>query len=73
MNIIRSNLEVSVENKLTVVRWPFEKMKIGDSFLVPEGVRRGTVSIAMLRAEKTGKGMFVSRTIESRIRVWRFA
>ena len=55
------------------IKWPFDGMSVGDSFLVPEGVKRVSIGAAMQRAEKAGKGMFVSRTIEGQVRVWRFA
>lgn len=57
----------------THVNWPFASMKVGDSFLVPEGVKRVSIAAAMQRAEKAGKGMFCSRTIDGCVRIWRFA
>lgn len=73
MNVNEKSL-VSCEI-VTIMRisWPFATMKVGDSFVVPEGVQRFTVASAMQRAEKSGKGMFVSRTVGGRIHIWRFA
>jgi hypothetical protein len=55
------------------IDWPFATMQIGDSFLVPDGIKRTTIAAAMQRAEKSGKGMFVSRTMGGSVRIWRFA
>jgi len=57
----------------TFIDWPFATMNVGDTFLVPEGVKRVTITAAMNRAEKAGSGMFVSRKVEGGIRIWRFA
>lgn len=72
MNHLPCTAEVTAVTR-TVVSWPFASMSIGDSFLVPVGVKRFSISAAMQRAEKSGKGMFVSRTVGGQVRIWRFA
>lgn len=76
MNCKPGDFKSSVEVKLTtktIVGWPFGEMKVGDCFVVPDGIKRQTIAVAMHRAEKSGSGMFVSRSIEGSVRVWRFA
>jgi hypothetical protein len=65
-------IAVTIETRNHIV-WPFASMAVGDSFLVPAGVSRPTVAMAMQRAEKSGKGRFVSRTVAEGVRIWRFA
>lgn len=55
-------------------KYPFQRMQIGDSFLVPNGtIGRTAVAKAMFLAEREGLGMFVSRSVPEGVRVWRFA
>lgn len=55
--------------------FPFEKMSVGDSFLIPTGFRKmnsisGTCSY---HSKKLAPKKFVSRTTKAGIRVWRVA
>lgn len=53
-------------------KWPFKDMQVGDSFAVPEGVGRTTVSIAALRYGRKHGGKFTVRLMPDRsFRCWR--
>ena len=53
-------------------KWPFQDMKVGDSFLVPDDVQRTTVSIAAMRYGIKHKMKFTVRLTEDRkLRCWR--
>ena len=50
---------------------PFADMKVGDSFLVPEGISKSTVAVYANRyAKKTGTKFTVRKTPEG-YRCWR--
>jgi len=44
-------------------------MEVGDSFLVPEAVHVGEVSVG--RKNQQSKMRFAARTVEGGVRVWR--
>jgi hypothetical protein len=53
-------------------RFPLDQMEVGDSFAVPPGVHRTTVSIAALRYGRKHRMKFVTRkTPDGTIRCWR--
>lgn len=53
-------------------KWPFKDMQVGDSFAVPEGVGRTTVSIAAMRYGRKHGGKFTVRMVADRsLRCWR--
>lgn len=53
-------------------KWPFKDMQVGDSFAVPEGVGRTTVSIAAMRYGRKHKMKFTVRIVADRtLRCWR--
>jgi hypothetical protein len=53
-------------------RFPFEQMEVGDSFAVPSGVHRTTVSIAALRyGRKHGRKFITRKMPDGTIRCWR--
>lgn len=55
-------------------RFPFEQMEVGDSFAVPSGVPRTTISIAALRYGRKHGAKFTTRTLpDGTIRCWRTA
>ena len=52
-------------------KFPFAEMKVGDSFLVPEGMNKSTVAVyANRHAKKTGTKFTVRKTAEG-YRCWR--
>ena len=52
-------------------KYPFAKMKIGDSFFVPNG-KVNTISVSVATFHKNNKPKrFTCRTVEGGIRVWR--
>jgi len=52
-------------------KYPFDEMEVGDSFLIPEGVKRHTVAVAALRYwRKTGK-KFTTRKVPEGYCCWR--
>ncbi len=53
-------------------RFPFEQMEVGDSFVVPSGMHRTTVSIAALRYGRKHRMKFITRKMpDGTIRCWR--
>ena len=53
-------------------KWPFSDMEIGDSFALPENVRRTTVSVAAMRyGRTTGKKFTVRKMPDKTFRCWR--
>lgn len=55
-------------------KYPFDKMEVGDSFAVPPGVSRTTVSIAAMRYGRKHGMKFVTRMMPDRThRCWRVA
>lgn len=54
-------------------RWPFDEMKVGDSFLIPKGVMRTTVSVSALRYGKRAGMKFTTRDTPEGYRCWRIA
>ena len=68
--------QVKVESGVPLpgARHPFGQMKVGDSFAIPAGVARTTVSVAAKRyGDKHGMA-FVTRTLpDGTIRCWRTA
>ena len=55
------------------IKYPFDSMKIGDSFLVPSEDSHRSVSIAASNYGKAYGEVFVTRTVEDGVRVWRIA
>lgn len=67
--------EVKVDKGIPVpVSFPFSEMEVGDSFAVPESIKRTTVNVAAKRyADKHG-GKFTVRLMPDRsYRCWRVA
>ena len=50
-------------------KYPFRKMKVGDSFLVNSNFHN--VRSCAYMASRRGLGKFVSRTVEGGLRIWR--
>lgn len=64
---------MKIESKIPIPKkYPFAEMKVGDSFAVPENVKRPTVSVSAKRfGEKHGM-KFVTRLMPDRtLRCWR--
>lgn len=54
--------------------YPFEQMKVGDSFAVPASVRRETVSVSAKRYGDKHKAKFTVRQVAPGVfRCWRVA
>lgn len=66
---------MKVEDNVPVpTKYPFATMQVGDSFELPEGVKRSTVSVAAHRFSKKHGGKFTVRLTEDRkLRCWRVA
>jgi hypothetical protein len=63
---------VIVEKNIPMPGFPFSKMQIGDSFLIPGNIKRSTASVAAKRYEKKHNVKFVSRKMDNgAIRIWR--
>ena len=56
----------------TCAKWPFEKMEIGDSFLMPELAAQQASGRAGYWARKMGH-KYTCREVEGGTRVWRIA
>ncbi len=52
-------------------KYPFKDMKVGDSFLVPEGTSRGAIQSAAYYAGNTLSAKFVVRVTPEGLRCWR--
>lgn len=66
------NLPLIDKNIPLPQRWPFPDMQIGDSFIVPEGIKRVTVNVAAKRYGDKHKMRFTVRLTEDRkLRCWR--
>jgi hypothetical protein len=53
-------------------KFPFAKMKIGDSFAVPPDVKRAAVSVAAMRyGRKHGMKFTVRQVADKTFRCWR--
>ncbi len=54
--------------------YPFAQMRIGDSFLVPEGEPPRRVAVAASTDSKTSRRRYAIRTMaDGRVRCWRVA
>jgi len=53
-------------------KYPWGKLEIGDSFLVP-GKRITSITSGMRRARRRYKKKFTARTVKGGVRVWRVA
>ena len=67
MNLPRIEKNIPLPTKFL-----FARMKVGDSFAVPEGVSRTAVSISALRYSRKHGGKFTVRLMPDRsLRCWR--
>ena len=57
------------------IKYPWEKLAVGDSFLVPAGtVQRSSVHAATARANRAHPDRrFITRAVDGGTRVWRIA
>lgn len=54
-----------IKNKPIPGNYPFDQMEIGDSFMIPQGVRQQSVAVAATRnSKKTGRKFSIKRTQE---------
>ena len=68
---IEKGIEIPSGRKASRV-YPFDKMEVGDSFLVNAKEQVKVMSSARPYGIRTGK-KFVSRKMEDGVRVWRYA
>ena len=55
-------------------KFPFEKMEVGDSFVIPPDTRRTTASVAAKRfADKHGVKFATRKLPDGTLRCWRIA
>lgn len=53
-------------------KYPFSQMKVGDSFAVPVGILRSTVTISAMRYSRKYGGKFTVRQMPDKtLRCWR--
>ena len=72
MSDIQIEKGVPVPKARTPMKYPFEKMEVGDSFFVPKS--QGNVSSAAVYWQKRHKGRrFVTRAENGGARCWRVA
>lgn len=54
--------------------FPFAQMNVGDSFAIPDGVKRQTVNVAAKRwGDKHGQKFTVRTMADKTLRCWRIA
>jgi hypothetical protein len=64
---------VPIPGRRVAILFPFEKMNVGDSFLIPEGKRSAVAyQIQAYRSANPG-AKFITRVIGTQIRCWRIA
>jgi hypothetical protein len=55
------------------IKYPFAQMEVGDSFLLPEGMKRNAASVAAMRyGNPLGRRFTIRKTPEG-FRCWRVA
>lgn len=54
-------------------KYPWSQMKVGESFLFPETVKKSTAASLVYSAGKSRKRKFSIRTVDNGIRCWRTA
>jgi hypothetical protein len=65
-------MKPSVEKNIPIPkRWPFDEMKVGDSFLIPADVKRVTFSVAAKRWANKHGAKFTTRKTPEGYRCWR--
>jgi hypothetical protein len=52
-------------------KFPFERMDVGDSFLVPQDISRSTVNVAATRYGEKWRMKFTVRKTPEGLRCWR--
>lgn len=63
---------VKVESGISMPqRYPFKDMQVGDSFLLPPGVKRTAVNVAALRYGRKHGMKFTIRKVPEGFRCWR--
>jgi hypothetical protein len=68
---IEENIPFPTVFSLRHSKYPFEQMKVGDSFFVP-GINSTQFSYALRAPNKGAENKrFASRTVEGGVRVWR--
>jgi len=70
-----TNVQFKIEKGVVVPKgdktgYPFDKMELQDSFLVPDGKRSRISSLASYYGNRYHK-RFLVRTVEGGVRVWR--
>lgn len=68
-------IKIKIDSNIPVPRkWPLDDMKVGDSFKVPESVKRTAIAVYVSRYNKANDKKFVVRkTAEGELRCWRIA
>jgi hypothetical protein len=69
--------ELAVDKRVPIpVKFPFAKMKVGDSFAVPRDIKRAAVSVAAMRFGRKHNMKFTVRQTDAKgaaFRCWRIA
>jgi hypothetical protein len=52
-------------------KYPFENMQVGDSFLLPETIKRTSVAVAAMRYGRNNNKKFTVRKTKDGFRCWR--
>jgi hypothetical protein len=61
---------IAIPEKQKVVKYPYQYMEVGDSFLVPEGNLSKVCNASYREWKKTGR-KYTARVVEGGVRVWR--
>ena len=64
--------DIKVESNIPLpIKYPFANMRMGDSFLLPEGVNRIAVAVAASRYGRSNNKKFTVRKTKDGFRCWR--
>lgn len=61
---------IAIPEKQKVVKYPYQYMEVGDSFLVPEGNLSKVCNASYREWKKTGR-KYTARVVDGGVRVWR--
>ena len=68
---IDKNIPIPHKHYLCECKYPFNKLKIGDSFIVPKTVKDASIRTSATQFGKRHNMKFITRTVENGLRIWR--
>lgn len=67
---IKIDKDIPIQYNYTSI-YPFHKLEVGYSFLLPKSVNRKTVRSSVSKYSQKHKMKFITRSVEGGTRVWR--